>query len=197
MTKRVEFDFTDGMSSKSMALPFESSTMETSGIRVTRAEFSRLMGCSKQAVTEWVKSGRVSIGVDNRLDPRKAVSQLLQSGDPARIRSRVLQPFVRQIDELLEKIKRLEQELNTERENALFYEAACNGLVSQQKRLAADLFELSISTPPRPSRDILIHSLIAWFDCIDDDQYLSLLEIIGSHDAPNSAMTAEESPHQA
>ena len=56
------------------------------GIRVTRAQFSRMMGCSRQAVTDWVNAGRLTVGADGRFDPCKAVADLLKTGDPARLR---------------------------------------------------------------------------------------------------------------
>ncbi len=63
------------------------------GIRVTRAEFARMMGVSRQAVTDWVRSGRLTVGADQRFDPAKAVAGLLRTGDPARLRAKVLQPM--------------------------------------------------------------------------------------------------------
>lgn len=67
------------------------------GIRVTRAQFSRMMGCSRQAVTEWVNAGRLTVGADGRFDPCRAVADLLRTGDPARLRAKVLQPLVAEL----------------------------------------------------------------------------------------------------
>ena len=97
LTKALDSYSTLQTTGKSLALPFESSSTEMAGIRVTRAEFSRMMGCSKQAVTDWVKSGRVVVGADGRFDPRQAVASLMRTGDPARIRAKVLEPLVRDI----------------------------------------------------------------------------------------------------
>lgn len=67
------------------------------GIRVTRAQFARMMGCSRQAVTEWVNAGRLTVGADGRFDPCKAVADLLRTGDPACLRAKVLQPLVAEL----------------------------------------------------------------------------------------------------
>ena len=81
------------------------------GIRVTRAQFAKMMGCSRQAVTDWVQSGRVVVGPDGRFDPRKAVADLLRTGDPARLRARVLQPLAEEISAYRARIVALEAAL--------------------------------------------------------------------------------------
>jgi hypothetical protein len=109
---------------KTMSLPFASSEIESAGIRVTRAEFSRLMGCSKQAVTDWVKAGRITVGADGRFDPRQAVRSLLATGDPAKIRARVLAPLVAEMTSLHNKRVMLELQLAEAKEAAAFHEGA-------------------------------------------------------------------------
>ena len=133
---------------KSLILPFQSSDAEMQGIRVTRAEFSRLMGCSKQAVTDWVKSGRVVVGPDGRFDPRQAVASLMRTGDPARIRAKVLEPLVRDIAGRDREIERLRTELAAETGDATFHEESAselagilNGLVEQIVAQCPELIE--------------------------------------------------------
>ena len=81
------------------------------GIRVTRAQFAKMMGCSRQAVTEWVRAGRLTVGPDGRFDPRAAVASLLRTGDPARLRARVLQPLAAELQALRGRIVDLEAAL--------------------------------------------------------------------------------------
>lgn len=78
------------------------------GIRVTRAQFARMMGCSRQAVTDWVRAGRLTVGADGRFDPAKAVASLLRSGDPSRLRAKVLQPMADELATLGARIVELE-----------------------------------------------------------------------------------------
>lgn len=78
------------------------------GIRVTRAQFAKLMGCSRQAVTTWVQEGRFTVGADGRFDPSKAVADLLRTGDPAKLRARVLRPLVDELATYRQKITELE-----------------------------------------------------------------------------------------
>jgi hypothetical protein len=50
------------------------------------------------------------VGADGRFDPRQAVASLLRTGDPARIRSAILAPLVRDIAGRDHEIERLRQE---------------------------------------------------------------------------------------
>lgn len=101
----------------------------TAGIRVTRAEFSRIMGCSRQAVTDWVKDGRIVVGADGRFDPRQAVGRLLKTGDPAKIRAKVLEPLLREVSESARKINELEAALSAAKRDVEFNEGAANELL--------------------------------------------------------------------
>lgn len=117
------------------------------GIRVTRAQFARMMGCSRQAVTEWVRAGRVTVGTDGRFDPRKAVADLLRTGDPARLRAKVLQPLADELagyrqriveleaalGESMRQVTALRSDLAATREDADFHEGSASEL--------CDLFE--------------------------------------------------------
>lgn len=96
---------------------------ERAGIRVTRAEFSRMMGCSRQAVTDWANAGRIVVGADGRFDPRQAVASLLRTGDPARIRAKVLEPMVRDIGKRDQRIADLEAQLAAANEQKDFNQA--------------------------------------------------------------------------
>jgi hypothetical protein len=82
-----------------------------SGLRVTRAQFARMMGTSRQAVTTWVKSGKITIGADGGLDPRVAIAQLLRHSAPARVRAKVLAPLIGELSALHHRVAELEAKL--------------------------------------------------------------------------------------
>lgn len=84
MTKNIDFDAI----SKNIHLPFDSDEMVKMGLRVRPSEFARLIGCTKQAVSVWIRDGKILLGTDGRLDPRQAVAQLLKNSDPSRLRAR-------------------------------------------------------------------------------------------------------------
>jgi len=79
------------------ALPFSEEELATNGPRLRPAELARLLGVSRQTVHVWLKAGKATLGADGRLDPRKAVADVLKAGDPARLRARVLAPFAEEI----------------------------------------------------------------------------------------------------
>lgn len=105
------------------------------GIRVTRAEFSRMMGCSRQAVSDWVNTGRVTVGADGRFDPRQAVASLLKTGDPSRIRAKVLEPLVKDIEHRDRRIFALESALASSNESSAFHEGSADELLQIFEKL--------------------------------------------------------------
>lgn len=105
MTISIDHDCSTG---KTPLLPFESSSWQTAGIRVLPAQLARLIGVSKQAVSDWVKSGRVVLGVDGRVDPTAAMERLLKTGDPAKLRARALRPMVDELNRYRARIVDLE-----------------------------------------------------------------------------------------
>lgn len=111
-------------------LPFSGGDLDRSGIRLTRAEFARFLEVSKQAVTDWVKSGKVVLGADGRLDPRQAVSQLLRSTDPARLRSKVLAPLVKDVGKYQQRIADLESSQAAAKEAQEFAEDGVTELLA-------------------------------------------------------------------
>jgi hypothetical protein len=167
MTNHVDSYAVPEIAGKNMALPFESSSMEMAGVRVTRAEFSRLMECSKQAVTEWVKSGRIVVGPDGRFDPRVAIASLMRTGDPARVRSRVLEPLVRDIGLRDQEISRLRAALAMSEEDRDFYEGSAdefagifNALKLQMAKEYGQLLDVGVA--------IAIEAIDRWLDVACD-----------------------------
>ncbi len=71
-------------------LPFDVAAMLRQGIRVSQAEFARMVGVSRAAVTEWKKAGLIDVGPDGKLNPAKAARQLSERADPARLRAPLL-----------------------------------------------------------------------------------------------------------
>ena len=118
-------------------------------LRVLRSELARMMGVSKPTITEWAKAGWITIGADNRIDPRQAVASLLKRRDPARIRSKVLAPLIadiagrdREIERLRALVEDLRRQLTEANEAADFEEASALGtlglLDDLRVRLRAD-----------------------------------------------------------
>lgn len=112
MTNQPDIDSLPILAGKTLPLSLLSSDDEQrAGIRVTRAEFAKMMGCSRQAVTDWVQAGRIAVGADGRFDPRQAVSSLLRTGNPSRIRAKVLEPLTSELGAMTHRIGELEEQL--------------------------------------------------------------------------------------
>jgi DNA-binding transcriptional regulator YdaS (Cro superfamily) len=83
------------------SLQFLADSPELLKVRIIPAEFARLLGVSKQTVSQWIKKGHVSINpLDGRLDVTTAVQQVLRNTDPGRLRARVLRQAVEDVQSL-------------------------------------------------------------------------------------------------
>lgn len=165
MTNKLNPDCT---TPKTGILPFASGELDRSGLRLTRAEFARFLGVSKQAVGEWVTAGKITLGADARLDPRQAVSQLLRNSDPARLRAKVLEPLTRDIGRLQKKVAELEVALASADENAAFHEECATELAGQLNELESHLFDerdvlMTLHT------DKVIDGIAAWLKRVSED----------------------------
>lgn len=165
MTNKLNPDCT---SQKTGILPFASGELDRSGLRLTRAEFARFLGVSKQAVGEWVTAGKITLGVDGRLDPRQAVSQLLRNSDPARLRAKVLEPLFRDIGGLQKKVAELEASLASTKEDAAFHEECAREFLDQLNSLDHHLREERNVLATMPS-DKVIDGIVAWLKKVSED----------------------------
>lgn len=91
---------------QSPLLPFAEG--ELLAVRLLPAEFSRVLGVSKQSVSRWIKSGKVTVGCDGRINPNEGMRQLLRNGDPGRIRARLIRSAVSDLSELRAQVSQLE-----------------------------------------------------------------------------------------
>lgn len=105
----------------SLGLPFDQTTL-TQGIRVKPATFARMVGVSKQCVSQWVKSGKVTLFPDGTLDPARAAKQVIDNSDPARLRARVFKTAMDDVGALRRRIGSLEAELAEALERTAFLE---------------------------------------------------------------------------
>lgn len=165
MTNQLNPDCT---TPKTGILPFASGELDRSGLRLTRAEFSRFLNVSKQAVGEWVTAGKITLGADGRLDPRQAVSQLLRNTDPARLRAKVLEPLSRDIGRLQQRVTEMEKALAQSDENASFHEESAGELAAQLNALDRCLLDERAALVPLPA-DKVIDGIAAWLKRVSED----------------------------
>jgi predicted transcriptional regulator len=82
-------------------LPFEPG--QVSVVRIRQADFARLMGVTRPAVCQWVRSGRITTNLDGTLDPNRAVAELLRTVDMKTARPKVLHVIRAEIEEAHER----------------------------------------------------------------------------------------------
>ena len=114
MTGTGKMDEDKSENARPSLLPFDPSDLVA--MRVLPAEFARMVGVSKQTVSQWIKRGTVELGPDGRLEPRKASRQVIERTDPARLRARVFRQASASFDELRARVRELESELDHERQ---------------------------------------------------------------------------------
>lgn len=128
MTIRAKPD-THAAPASSQTLPLLADKKELLRIRIRPAEFARLMGVSKQTVSDWVKHGRIAPPslLDGRLDVQRAIQDVLRNTSPGRLRARVLRQAVDDVQQLRanlaqaeERIESLEGELARARKAAAY-----------------------------------------------------------------------------
>jgi hypothetical protein len=107
-------------------LPFAET--ELLAVRLRPAEFARCIGVTKQSVSRWIADSKVTLGADGRINPTAAMRQLLRTGDPGRIRARLvrqafadmgdLRAQAARADELGLKVATLAEQIEVERFSA-------------------------------------------------------------------------------
>lgn len=143
---------------------------QKTGIRVLPAQLSRICGVSKQAVSTWIKKGRVVLGSDGRVDPREAFDRLASTGDITKIRMKILEPFRFQISRRDTEISKLRQELAGLREkharaveDVEFHEGSCLELLeifeALRRHLEDEYDDLLEIGPER-----IIRALTGWLE---------------------------------
>ena len=96
-------------------LPFDIESL-TQGIRIRPADFARICGVSKQAVSNWIKIGKITLFPDGTLDPRKAAQQVINNTAPGRLRARIFKLSFDEAAQNRAKIKSLQGLLAAQQE---------------------------------------------------------------------------------
>lgn len=139
MTSPTDLDPLALQAHQAPTLPFGPGELDRSVFRMRRSDFARFLSVSKQAVGEWVRLGKITVGDDGLIDPRQAVAQLLRNTDAYRLRSRVLGPIVRDLGTLRRRIADLEKALAAAREESAFEAGANAELLAEWRALRCHL----------------------------------------------------------
>ncbi len=112
----------------SSTLPFD--VADLMAVRVRPADFARMVGVTKQTVSQWIQHGKVTLGPDGKLDPNRAAKQVINNSDPSRLRARVLKGAVEDVGSLRKRMAQLEADLTKERQYLAESEEAYDWLES-------------------------------------------------------------------
>jgi predicted transcriptional regulator len=80
-------------------------------MRVRPAQFARMIGVTKQAVSKWIKDGKITLGPDGHINPKRALDEYFNSTDPNRVRARTLKQSAVELDDLRRRLRLAELEL--------------------------------------------------------------------------------------
>jgi hypothetical protein len=92
---------------RSTSLPFDMADMIA--VRLLPAQFARVVGVSKQSVSKWIHAGKVTLGPDGRLDPVKAIQEVLKNTAPTRLRARIFRQAMEGADAMRVEIRALQR----------------------------------------------------------------------------------------
>lgn len=145
-------------------LPFDP-TYLTQGIRVRPAQFARMCNVSKQAVSGWVREGKITLFPDGTLDPARAARQVIANSDPSRLRARIFKCVTEDVITLRRKIIDLEMELQKSGERCDYLESFNTELIR-----CSDLFMRLLIEREADIRAILDnHSFAGFLEALDDE----------------------------
>lgn len=157
----------------------ESDEVDDSKIRMKPAEFSRLIGVSKQAVSAWIRDGKISIGFDGHLNPNEAISQLLKKSNPAKLRSKALMPLIKQIRALSVMNKQKELDLAELKDEVVFFEQSTEDY-SKIIWTIKDRLNAEATTLGKYHTMEVINAFLSWLERYQEnlDDNLTIIEFI-------------------
>lgn len=87
--------------------PCSQMELRQSAVRVSQAEFARLMQVSKTSVTNWVKSGKITLHADGTIDAKQAAASIIEKSTPSKLRAKVFKQITNDAATLQNEIARL------------------------------------------------------------------------------------------
>jgi hypothetical protein len=108
---------------RTSTLPFDPADLQD--MRVKPAQFARMVGVSKQAVSVAIKNGKLTLGPDGKINPAKGLREYLDNSDPTRVRVRAFRQAMTETDELRARVHALEAELEHARADLAAEQANC------------------------------------------------------------------------
>lgn len=167
--------------------------------RVRQADFARMMGVSRTAVYKWVQEGKIDVGPDGRLDPRKAAESVVKRSDPTRLRARALRPLVADGEALQREAERARAEAEEARKLVAYHSAlvdeADGALEIFMGELASEWARLAGCTPEEARAHLDERhdaALIAYDDRRQQGQRAPTADALAGFDAAMQRLTQQD-----
>lgn len=151
------------------------------------AEFARLVGVTKQAVSDWIKRGKITLGPDGKLDPDVAMRQVVERTDPARLRAKALKGMAGDLHQLRQRVAELEAELANERETSAA--RAADAALAAELEMDAGLTRMLIAICERFDEASAAHSRDGLYEWLEE---MLAVEVYGADLAEYRADRAAE-----
>jgi TolA-binding protein len=138
---------------------------ENPGLRVSQADLARLLGISSARVSQLVKTGKITVYSDGKIDPDRASREILKNCNPAKLRIKPFRSLRTELDELRDTAKQLRSQVRDHKQQISDLERQLQ-LQAQQhdQQLQEQLRQL------QEQRQQLVHAAglfgltAAWFD---------------------------------
>lgn len=132
MTSPADLVTCDACPARRSTLPFNLADMIA--VRLLPAQFARVLGVSKQAVSKWIHAGKVTLGPDGRLDPAKAIQEVLKNTAPTRLRARIFRQAMEGADAMRVELRALQRKVAGLEQELAASERACGLAVAEVRR---------------------------------------------------------------
>lgn len=110
-------------------------------LKVSPAEFSRMIGVSKTSVSNWIKEGRIVIDQAGKIDPKKAVQDVLRNTNPAKLKATFFKAVTNDTETLQNEIIRLNKRIGELETELTTKKSECEEWKIESQNASVDSFE--------------------------------------------------------
>lgn len=135
MTPPLDLITCEACPARASTLPFDLADMIA--VRLLPAQFARVVGVSKQSVSKWIRTGKVTLGPDGRLDPVKAIQEVLKNTAPTRLRARIFRQAMEGADAMRIEIRALQRKVAGLEQDLAAKHRECGLIEAEAKRQAS------------------------------------------------------------
>lgn len=184
MTSPADLVTCDACPARRSTLPFNLADMIA--VRLLPAQFARVLGVSKQSVSKWIHAGKVTLGPDGRLDPAKAIQEVLKNTAPTRLRARIFRQAMEGADAMRVELRALQRKVAGQEQELIALERERGRAVAEVRRRdasAADAVAAAQAAADTGARALVAafrHALVRQFDQVAAERAKGYAELAWS-----------------